>query len=464
MPIDLPHIASRVFGTPLLLHRGKLDTILSAIGPRLLNGLEVEKTAEVESLRNERRERSAFVGARRSFAAGGYLADDGIAVLPIYGTLIRRGSWLDSASGMTSYGALTEGVTDIMSSPEVRGMMLEMDTPGGEAGGVFDLADFIRTASEATGKPVWAHANELAASAGYAIASAASRIWVPTTGEVGSIGVVGAHIDQSAYDAKLGVKWTYIFSGDHKVDGNSHEPLTDRAATEIQRDVEDLYGMFVDLVARNRGITVEKIRATNADIYRGRRAVDSGLADDVGTFDDAMEAFAASIDELQSSTGVNASSSTVRRSLMAGRSATAPKPGATEAQTDDEFDKNTPKGGKAEKDEGKDDEADEGKVEPVKEKAAEPDAAAVASAAERRRCADLNAIGVQASRMGVKFDVGAAIEKGTSPDAARSAVMKAASEKDAAETTTHVAPAGKSGGGSSAEGTASAWKKAMKRR
>ena len=449
MSIDLPHLAARVFGTPLLLHKGKLDTILSAIGPRILEGQSVERTTEVEGLRGARRDRNAVLaGGPRYFSAGGYMSDNGIAVLPVHGTLIRRGSWLDSMSGMTSYGALMDGATEILTSPDVRGMMLELDTPGGEAGGCFDFVEFLRSASESTGKPIWAHSNELAASAGYAIASAASNLWVARTGEVGSIGVVAAHIDQSALDAKIGVKWTYIFSGDNKVDGNPHEPLSDTARASIAADVDDLYEMFVELVSNNRAIPAEDIRATQADIYRGTRAVSVGLADEVGTFDEALEAFAASIDKMQTATGIVASASSIRRGLMAGK--TGAKPGATEQPAEEGVDPVAPA-------------PTPPAPEPAPVEPAKPDPSEAAAATERKRCADLHGIGTQAARMGVTFDVGAAIEKGTSASAAREAVMNAAADKDAAATTTQVAPGNRASESSHAS-IAAAWSKAMKRR
>jgi len=454
MPTDLPHLAASVFNTPLLVHRGKLDTILSAVGPRILTGEPLGSDVRASE---PRRDRAAFSGsARRHFSAGGYLAEDGIAVLPVHGTLIRRGSWLDSLSGMTSYGAIMDGVSEILSDGQVRGMMMEFDTPGGEAGGVFDLAEFIRSAAESTGKPVWAHANELAASAGYALASTADRIWLSTTGEVGSIGVVAAHIDMSKADEKAGLKWTYVYAGEEKVDGNAHEPLSDRARDTIADDVDDLYSMFVELVAQNRAIPVADIRATNARVYRGTRALDIGLADDLGTFDEAMQSFALHLDEMQSVGGPVASASSLRRSLMAGRNT-----GTTRSATEQE-----PEPAPAAP------AAPAAPVEPAAPAPApsapvapEPTEAEQASASERKRCADLTAISAQASRMGVAFNVADAIGKGTSASAAREAVMNAASEKDAAAATTAHATS-RPGGGSeiTAEARKSAWSKAMKRR
>lgn len=468
MPFDLPHIAARVFDTPLLLHRGKLDTILAAVGPRLLDGLDVEVASESTGLRAERRDRSAYAGGgRRRFGGGGYLWEDGVGVLPIHGTLIRRGSWLDSASGMTSYGAVMDAATEIMTASDVRGLMLEMDTPGGEAGGVFDLARFMRDLSEATGKPIWAHANELAASAGYAIASAAEQIWVSTTGEVGSIGVVAAHIDMSKADEKAGLKWSYIFAGDNKVDGNPHEPLTDGARADIQADVDDLYGMFVDLVSQHRGIQAEKIRDTKANVYRGTRAVESGLADELGTFDEALSAFAEHLDKMQTTSGGVATASSIRRGLMAGKSDKTKTEGQGGNQVDD-ANATAPgnDGGaatpptKEDESAGAGDKPDDAATTAAAAAATDPVKAAVAE--ESKRCADLSAIGDQAKRLGVDFNVPDAIAKGTTASAAREAVMNAAAKRDEAPVST--ASGGKSAGETSKDQARAAWSKAMKRR
>ncbi|RUU95893.1 S49 family peptidase [Mesorhizobium sp. M6A.T.Cr.TU.017.01.1.1] len=290
---DLPLIASLVFDTPLLVHRRKANTILAAIGPRILDGFELT-TSDVP-----KPERAARAGAGRSYRGGGYMSSYGIAVLPILGTLVRRGSWLDSMSGLASYEEIGAAFDEMMLDPAVRGVMLEMDSPGGEAGGCFDLAMHIRATSDLFNKPVWAHANECAASACYALASSANEIWIPTTGEVGSIGVLAAHIDLSEADKLAGQRWTYIFAGEEKVDGNMHEPLSARAQDSIQADVDSLYAMFVDLVSQHRGIAAKKIRDTKARMYRGEDAIESGLANEFGTFDEAVQTFSDHVDELQ---------------------------------------------------------------------------------------------------------------------------------------------------------------------
>jgi signal peptide peptidase SppA len=216
------------------------------------------------------------------------VTDAGIAVVPVMGPLFARGDWLTELFGASVYGELGDTIESALADPSVRGAVLEIDSPGGEVAGMFDLVDRLASLRRAAGKPMWAVASDSATSAAYAIASAAERIYVTRTGEVGSIGIVAAHLDQSGADAKAGLSWTFIHAGAHKLDGNPHQPLSDPARAAIQADVNALYDELVDLVARNRKLSPDVVRATEAAIYRGRAGVSIGLADRNGTLETAL--------------------------------------------------------------------------------------------------------------------------------------------------------------------------------
>jgi signal peptide peptidase SppA len=216
------------------------------------------------------------------------VTDAGIAVVPVLGPLVARGDWLTELFGASVYGEVSDTIENALADPSVRGVVMEIDSPGGEVAGMFDLVDRLVSARRAAGKPLWAVASDSATSAAYAIASAADRIYVTRTGEVGSIGIVAAHVDQSGADAKAGLTWTFIHAGAHKLDGNPHQPLSSPAREAIQADVDALYGELVDVVARNRNLTPETVRATDAAIYRGRAGISVGLADRMGTVETAL--------------------------------------------------------------------------------------------------------------------------------------------------------------------------------
>jgi signal peptide peptidase SppA len=268
--MPFPHLASRLYGTPLLLARAKLD-ICSPFSA------------------------SASAGPNRmrpSIAAAAPALPDapaGLAVIPVYGTLVRRALGLEAASGLTSYRRLARFSTAALADPRVTGILLDVDSPGGEAGGVFELAQRIRAADRV--KPVWAIAADSAFSAAYVLASAASRVYVTQTGGVGSIGVIALHVDQSARDAQQGYRYTAITAGEQKNDFSPHEPLDPAAHARLQAEVDRLYGIFIDHVAMMRDLEPRFVRSTQAGLYFGPEALTAGLADAQGSFDDAVTDF-----------------------------------------------------------------------------------------------------------------------------------------------------------------------------
>ncbi|RYU55695.1 S49 family peptidase, partial [Methylolobus aquaticus] len=168
------------------------------------------------------------------------------------GSLVRRSLAVDPASGLTSYTDIGRQLDHALGDPVIQAILLDVDSPGGEAGGAFELGERIRLAS--TLKPVWAVAADSAFSAAYAIACGASRLLVSRTGGVGSIGVIALHVDQSLRDAQDGYRFTAIHAGERKNDFSPHAPLSDAAAARLQTEVDRLYGLFVAHVAGLRGL------------------------------------------------------------------------------------------------------------------------------------------------------------------------------------------------------------------
>ena len=195
---------------------------------------------------------------------------------------------MDAESGLQSYESIRSMVLDAHHDPGIRGVLLDVDSPGGEVGGLFDLADEIFAVRDE--KPCYAIANDEAFSAAYALASSAQRLFVTRTGGVGSIGVIAVHMDQSGWDEKMGRKYTAVFAGARKNDFSTHQPLSDDARANLQSEVDRLYDMFVGTVSRNREIKPALIRNTDAGLFWSEKAISAGLADQVGTFDDALAA------------------------------------------------------------------------------------------------------------------------------------------------------------------------------
>ena len=274
-------VAERLFNQPLLITPDKADIIANALKPRFL-GQPVSMEA-------------AFGDDPKDKDKGYDITPEGIAILPIEGTLVKKGRWLGAASGIRAYEQIEEIVLDAATDPQVKALLLDLDSPGGEVNGLFELMDTLFEMRDI--KPLWAVANDTAMSAAYGIASAAQRVYVTLTGGVGSVGAVAVHLDMTAAHEERGWKYEIFRSRKYKAEINQYEPLSSHGADRIQGEVDRVDGLFVERVARNRGMTVDAVGATEADIYFAQHGVAVGFADQVGTLDDAHRDLVARLEQ-----------------------------------------------------------------------------------------------------------------------------------------------------------------------
>jgi signal peptide peptidase SppA len=213
-----------------------------------------------------------------------YKVSGSTAIIPVIGSLVNRGAWLGSYSGMTSYEGLRHQLAAAAKDSAVSSVLLDIDSPGGEAVGAFETGEDVRKLNAI--KPVAAFVNGLCCSAAYAIASQAGRVEASTTSLLGSIGVVMMHADHSKRLHDMGVKPTFIFAGAHKVDGNPFQPLSKDVEASLQAEVDKLYDLFVAHVATGRkSLSAKAVREQEARTFIGSDAVERKLADAIGTFE-----------------------------------------------------------------------------------------------------------------------------------------------------------------------------------
>jgi len=282
MNLPFARIATRLFGAPLLVLPDRAFAVADVFN-RYVTG--EHKLVAMDDREETAAERAEKEQARRQVAYAGIqlqnkpdkpyaLTASGIALLPVIGTLVQRGSWMDAESGLQSYDNVASLLETAMADQEVRAVLFEVDSPGGEVGGLFDLASRIRAASKR--KPIWSVAAEGAYSAGYAILASAEHAYVARTGGVGSIGALMMHVDQSKRDSMMGYAYTYIASGAKKAEGNPHEPLSKGMHDWAQREVNRTGELFARTVAEYRSIKVEDVLATEAGLLTPSEAVDGG--------------------------------------------------------------------------------------------------------------------------------------------------------------------------------------------
>jgi signal peptide peptidase SppA len=209
------------------------------------------------------------------------------AIVPVHGTLINR---FNSSWGfVTGYQYIEGALATAMDDATVSRVVMDVDSYGGEAAGAFELSDTIHQMRGK--KPLMALVNTAAYSAAYAVASAADSIVATPSGGAGSIGVVTMHVDYSKALKEAGITVTHIYAGKHKVDGSPYRPLTEEVRDSIQARIDKTYGVFVQNVARNRGLAEKAVRDTEARTYDAGDAMKLGLIDAVAPPKEAFAAF-----------------------------------------------------------------------------------------------------------------------------------------------------------------------------
>lgn len=277
---DLPRIAGRLFNRPIALRPEKAEMLIAVLGERLgvarLDRMDASAMTRVEM--NERKADGLSGSGRRDRY---YDVVDGIAIIPVEGTLVHKSGWVGAYSGMTGYDGIALLLRQARADDEVKAIWLDIHSPGGEVSGCFDLADEIAAGSKRHGgKPVWAMVNEEACSAAYAIASAADRIYGTRTSVSGSIGVYMLYVDWNDALSADGIKVTFYREYDLKARGSGYEPMDPETEKQWKASVAQTADMFTKLVAGNRrGLTTAGIKAMRSQWYDGPQALKLGLLD-----------------------------------------------------------------------------------------------------------------------------------------------------------------------------------------
>ncbi|NWC92629.1 MULTISPECIES: S49 family peptidase [unclassified Pseudomonas] len=284
---NYPHLAQKLFNVPLAITPQKAEIVMAALADRFGLARLFHADGRVVALDDW----DGDIGEPAEDRA--YEVVQGVAIIPVTGTLVQKLGTLHPYSGMTGYDGLRACLSMALDDRKVKAIVLDIDSPGGEVAGCFDLADSIFKARGK--KPVWAILTESAYSAAYALASACDYIVVPRTGGTGSVGVICMHVDMSKALGAAGVNVTLIHYGDRKADGADSKPLSDAALSRYQSDVDAMGELFVNTVARNRGMSAKAVRSTQATTFLGAAGVEIGFADAVMAPDEAFRSLLAEL-------------------------------------------------------------------------------------------------------------------------------------------------------------------------
>lgn len=238
----------------------------------------------------------ALIGKPLANDDQGYIVRSGVAIIPVSGVIGKKMNMFSQISGGASTQLIARDIEAALSDPNVNSILLHIDSPGGTVDGTQTLADVISSAGEQ--KPVVAFADGLMASAAYWIGSAAAEIVASSsTTEIGSVGVVTSHTDISGAESAQGIKTTEISAGKYKRLASRYAPLTEEGAALMQDQVDQIYSIFVDAVAENRGTTSEQVLADMADgrVFLASEARDRGMIDYIASLDATIQNMAAGL-------------------------------------------------------------------------------------------------------------------------------------------------------------------------
>lgn len=210
------------------------------------------------------------------------------ALVPVHGVAMYDVEWQPYCFSTL---ALAQTMQALGNDPEIGTIVLDINSPGGMVTGTAEAGDAIFAAREK--KKVVAIVNPLAASAAYWIAAQASQIVAIPSADIGSIGVFMLHAECSGAMEQAGIKPTFIFAGEHKVEGNAFEPLSEDARSYMQMEVDTIFGDFLKAVARGRGVSVEEVRAKfgQGRTMMAPAAKRVGMIDAIAPLDSALSRF-----------------------------------------------------------------------------------------------------------------------------------------------------------------------------
>jgi signal peptide peptidase SppA len=208
-----------------------------------------------------------------------------IALVSVAGPLTPRGSWYGS-----SLAAIAAQVSRAAADPDVAGIVLDVDSPGGTVAGTAEAAAAVAAAAQQ--KPCTACVNTLAASAAYWIASQASKVVMTPSADVGSIGAMIMHLDYGKALEGAGINVTMIRSEQSPMKNEAHPfgPLSDDARAFLQGRANEAGADFIKAVAGGRKTTQTNVRENfgQGRIFGAREAIARGMADDVMTLGDVI--------------------------------------------------------------------------------------------------------------------------------------------------------------------------------
>lgn len=306
-PQGFPKIAAQLFGRPLAIteHHAEImarvfDEKMGIVSSNTINGVALDARAVIQKVAEVERQALARDATFDRDRRKPYRMDGNIAVIEIDGVLVHKGGWLDAWCGFIGYDYLLSMFEEAQHDPDVLGIWVEMNSPGGAVAGLFQFVEELaQMTAEAGGKPIYAWVNEQACSACYAILSVCDKAYGPIGAMVGSIGCIATlkTINRALDDA--GVDIEIFRSRPRKARGGPYEPMDDETRERIQRSVDEADDIMAAIVAAGRNLSLDTIDDMGGDWFEGDEALSLGLIDGIVTEREAWSMLEDQVDQIK---------------------------------------------------------------------------------------------------------------------------------------------------------------------
>jgi len=212
-------------------------------------------------------------------------------VIPVNGVIVPKGNMFSNVSGSLSLDVLKKQIQSAIQSEQIKNIILSFHSPGGEATGISEFANFLRNSTKRSRKNIYAYAYGDCCSAAYWIASAVKigNFVASSTARIGSIGVISNIVDTRERDEKEGVRQLVIRS--NLSPNKNPDVFTEEGYSQYQKNIDSLAEIFVKDIARNRGVSRKTVLSDygQGKIFIGQEAVDNGMVDRIGSLDSILE-------------------------------------------------------------------------------------------------------------------------------------------------------------------------------
>lgn len=288
--INLPHLAQKFYLEPIALEQSAMLAIHAYLWPRVTGQIDAPQviTAAADGSKpyavgGVGAHRRPTMAAPTTVSNGPFSAPTvtdsryfytldgkpGVAVVPISGMIMKGAtSFQESCMGAVSTERIQHAIGQATADKNIKTLVLDIGSPGGQVTGVSELAKSIKAFSDARGRNVYAFTDTMAASAAYWLASQANEIVMTQSAQVGSVGTYLAWLNENVRMQTQGVKLELFSAGKYKGLGLPGKELSQDDRVYLQQRVDDLNAQFVSAVKEGRP-KISQSGVTDAAMYPG---------------------------------------------------------------------------------------------------------------------------------------------------------------------------------------------------